>query len=259
MLRLIRACLFVAFACGTVAAAPADGACEAAIRIFEFKSDGTSADFPVANADVRLFANGSSKRLRPAERDGIYSIGLKTGIAYRIEVRKPGFKTTRASAGCWPEEGETVTNLIFFLWPGPAAETVEPPSYVGRVRIRPSSEPELGKGATVIGESAKAGMAGIAIGTDGRTVNVGVANGIAGTLVRPKYPAAARAVRASGAVNIQVTIDELGNVVAAKAVSGHPLLRAAAVQAARESKFKTTTLEGWPVRVKGVIVYNFAP
>ncbi|MDQ3710975.1 MAG: energy transducer TonB, partial [Acidobacteriota bacterium] len=68
---------------------------------------------------------------------------------------------------------------------------------------------------------------------------------------------AARTVRASGAVNVQVTIDESGNVVSVSAVSGHPLLRAAAEQAARKAGFAPTLLSGQPVKVTGVVVYNF--
>jgi protein TonB len=56
-----------------------------------------------------------------------------------------------------------------------------------------------------------------------------------------------------------VTIDESGNVISASAVSGHPLLRAAAVAAARSSKFSPTMLSGQAVKVTGVIVYNFVP
>jgi TonB family protein len=93
--------------------------------------------------------------------------------------------------------------------------------------------------------------------SQGRTVSGGVLNGKATNLVKPAYPAAARAVNASGAVNVQVTIDESGNVISASAVSGHPLLRAAAVNAARQSKFSPTYLEGQAVKITGVIVYNF--
>ena len=92
-----------------------------------------------------------------------------------------------------------------------------------------------------------------------KTISGGVVNGKASNLVKPPYPPAAKAVRASGAVNVQVTIDEKGNVISASAVSGHPLLRAAAVQAARSSKFNPTMLSGTPVRVTGIIVYNFTP
>ncbi|MEP6900233.1 MAG: TonB family protein [Actinomycetota bacterium] len=92
-----------------------------------------------------------------------------------------------------------------------------------------------------------------------KTISGGVVNGKATNLVKPPYPAAARAVRAAGAVNVQVTIDESGNVISASAISGHPLLRAAAVQAARSSKFSPTMLSGQAVKVTGVIVYNFVP
>jgi TonB family protein len=68
-----------------------------------------------------------------------------------------------------------------------------------------------------------------------------------------------QSVKASGAVNVQVTIDEQGNVVSASAVSGHPLLRQAAEEAARNAKFAPTSLQGVPVTVTGVIVYNFVP
>ena len=72
------------------------------------------------------------------------------------------------------------------------------------------------------------------------------------------YPPIARAAHASGSVKVEVTIDEDGNVVAAKAVSGHPLLQAAAVAAARNAKFSPTKLSGQAVKVQGVLVYTFA-
>lgn len=90
-----------------------------------------------------------------------------------------------------------------------------------------------------------------------KKVSLGVLNGKAVRLVQPPYPPAAKAVHASGAVNVQVSIDTSGNVVSASAVSGHPLLRQAAEQAARGSKFSPTMLSGQPVAVSGVIVYNF--
>lgn len=90
-----------------------------------------------------------------------------------------------------------------------------------------------------------------------KTVSGGVVNNKATNLVKPEYPAAARAARASGAVNVQVTIDENGKVISASAVSGHPLLRQAAVDAAKASTFSPTLLAGQPVKVTGVIVYNF--
>lgn len=92
-----------------------------------------------------------------------------------------------------------------------------------------------------------------------KQISKGVINGSAISLPKPPYPPAARAVRASGAVNVQVTISESGSVISASAVSGHPLLRQAAEQAARSAKFAPTLLSGQPVKVTGVIVYNFVP
>lgn len=88
-------------------------------------------------------------------------------------------------------------------------------------------------------------------------VSGGVVNGKATNLVKPAYPAAAKAVRASGAVIVRVLIDENGNVISASAISGHALLQNTAVSAARQSKFSPTVVAGRKVKVKGVIVYNF--
>lgn len=85
----------------------------------------------------------------------------------------------------------------------------------------------------------------------------GVLNGKALSLPKPKFPPAARAVGASGAVTVQVLIDENGDVVSATAISGHPLLRSASVEAAGGAKFSPTQLSGRPVKVAGVITYNF--
>jgi TonB family protein len=93
---------------------------------------------------------------------------------------------------------------------------------------------------------------------DRKPLSGGVLNGKATSLPAPAYPSAARAVRAEGAVNIQVLIDEEGNVVSASAVSGHPLLRATAVAAAKGAKFSPTRLMGYPVKVSGIITYIFA-
>ncbi|HMG73821.1 MAG TPA: TonB family protein [Pyrinomonadaceae bacterium] len=92
---------------------------------------------------------------------------------------------------------------------------------------------------------------------EGRSVSGGVLNGSATVLPQPVYPLIARQAKASGAVNVQIMIDEGGNVIDAHAVSGHPLLQAAAVKAARQATFKPTRLNGEPVRVTGTLVYNF--
>lgn len=74
---------------------------------------------------------------------------------------------------------------------------------------------------------------------------------------QPRYPAQAKRVNASGPVNVHITISETGRVIEAKATSGHPLLRDAAVTAARQWVFKPAILNGVPVKTETVLVFVF--
>ena len=89
------------------------------------------------------------------------------------------------------------------------------------------------------------------------TKHMGVVNGIATHLPKPPYPAIARTAKVQGKVDVQITIDETGKVTSARAVSGHPFLRAPAETAARSARFSPTRVSDVPVKVTGVIVYNF--
>ena len=84
-----------------------------------------------------------------------------------------------------------------------------------------------------------------------------VLQGKATSLPRPAYPEMAKRIRVHGAVLVQVLIDENGRVISAKAVSGHPLLAPDATRAAMQARFSPTMLGGQPVKVSGVITYNF--
>lgn len=92
-----------------------------------------------------------------------------------------------------------------------------------------------------------------------KTISAGVVNGKAINLIVPEYPKSARMTNVYGSVNVQVLINETGMVISAEAVSGHPLLRASSIKAALESTFQPMTLSGEPVRVSGIIIYNFIP
>src|SRR5262245_17290353 len=90
------------------------------------------------------------------------------------------------------------------------------------------------------------------------SVSGGVLQGTVIRKVQPPHPPIAKAARASGAVQVQVLIGENGEVIEANVVSGHPLLRDAALQAARQWVFKPTELSGVAVKVQGVLTFNFA-
>jgi TonB family protein len=85
----------------------------------------------------------------------------------------------------------------------------------------------------------------------------GIVNGKAITLPQPTYPAEARKEHASGQVQVQVLIDETGAVLTAEALFGPMSLRAAALEAARRARFTPTKVGGIPVKVKGIITYDF--
>jgi TonB family protein len=97
----------------------------------------------------------------------------------------------------------------------------------------------------------------ISEGNERKLIRGGVLNEKAISLPVPRYPEIARAAKASGSVTVEVTIDETGHVVEARAVSGHPLLQAAAVDAARQAVFAPTRLQGEPVKVAGALSYKF--
>jgi TonB family protein len=90
-----------------------------------------------------------------------------------------------------------------------------------------------------------------------RIVSFGVLNGKAVKLPQPVYPLSAKSAGVQGSVAVEVVIDENGRVIDAKAVSGPPVLRRTAEEAAMGARFTPVKIEGVPVRVTGIINYNF--
>ena len=90
-----------------------------------------------------------------------------------------------------------------------------------------------------------------------KVISKGPITGQAILLPQPPYPSIARQMRIQGRVSVQVLIDEQGRVISATAVDGHPFLSPAAQKAALQARFRPTTLGDVPVRVSGVITYDF--
>ena len=88
-------------------------------------------------------------------------------------------------------------------------------------------------------------------------MSTGVLRGNAISLPQPNYPSIAKQIKLQGSVNVQILIDEMGNVVSAEAISGHPILIPEAKKAALRARFTPTKLSGQPVKVSGVIIYKF--
>jgi protein TonB len=75
--------------------------------------------------------------------------------------------------------------------------------------------------------------------------------------VNPEYPTVAREAHIRGIVIVDAVIDEKGNVVQAHAVSGHPMLIAAALKAVLQWKYEPTSLNGQPVSVELQVQVHF--
>lgn len=77
------------------------------------------------------------------------------------------------------------------------------------------------------------------------------------TKVKPVYPPEAKRSNVEGEVEVLVVISETGLVIEAKAVKGNPLLRRAAVDAARKWVFSPTRLNGVAVRAEQTLTFVF--
>ena len=76
-------------------------------------------------------------------------------------------------------------------------------------------------------------------------------------LPQPPYPMIAKQAHVQGPVSIQVLVSEEGKVLSAQVVSGNPMLSSAAKDAALRARFTPTMLNGQPVKIQGLITYNF--
>jgi len=88
-------------------------------------------------------------------------------------------------------------------------------------------------------------------------VSQGVSQGLVLKKVSPDYPAQARQLRIEGTVQLEATIAKDGKVSNIKAVSGHPILARAAIEAVKQWKYKPYLLNGQPVEIETQIAVNF--
>lgn len=189
-----------------------------------------------------------------AEIDGVVQVGIRVDKSGKPE------KVVVISGPSWPcgvtpvkelqELGTTITDAMMKVRFTPAAKDGKPITQDISLKIT-LKNPKLVPQPAGIDPMTGKPMP--------KMVQGGVINGKAAFLAKPSYPAEAQSSRASGAVEIQILIDETGKVLRAGAVSGSTLLQIAARDAACNSKFSPTLLSGNPVRVSGIMTYNFKP
>jgi periplasmic protein TonB len=73
----------------------------------------------------------------------------------------------------------------------------------------------------------------------------------------PIYPPAARSIRATGVVRVEVMVDENGQVSEVQKATGHSLLQAAAKDAILKWRFRPFVRDGQPVKATGFVSFNF--
>ena len=88
-------------------------------------------------------------------------------------------------------------------------------------------------------------------------LRAGVLAGRARSRPQAEYPKMASLAGVGGVVVVEVIVSETGAVESARVLSGHPLLRDAALAAAKGWVFDPTIVEGVAVKVVGTITFNF--
>lgn len=190
-----------------------------------------------SNVIVRQVNMASTSEPIPPKDVSSAPVGVKSRPNTAYVIGEKDVDPTNGVTGTKRVEGET-TGQVIQSKPRDVEKTEEePPPTIKKVEPKPEPKESVKPKAT--------------------TVSKGVINGTATSLPKPAYPPAAKAIRVSGDVSVQVTIDEQGNVISANAVSGHALLKQASEQAARNAKFRPTLLSDQPVKVTGIIVYKF--
>ena len=150
---------------------------------------------------------------------------------------------------------------------GVTASTIPPPTDVFRLSNRNVDPPNIGSGtsgtcitctsATPVVRVEETAPAPTPVKPQTQKLTSTMLASKAISIPKPVYPAMARQIHAEGPVAVQILVDEQGRVISAQPVSGHPTLVGAAKQAAFQARFTPTILNGQPVKIQGVITYNF--
>lgn len=75
--------------------------------------------------------------------------------------------------------------------------------------------------------------------------------------VNPTYPIAAKNIRQTGVVKVELMIDEQGSVTSVQKINGPALLQNAAKDAIKKWRFKPFMRDGQPVKATGFVSFNF--
>lgn len=211
----------------------------------------TQAPAPAANAPAPSATNTTAANTQPQ------TVSKPQAPAGNTAANSTGANST-AAAQPKPSPAEAAKSA-------PARNTAAPllVASLDRGPVSAPSVPNASAAGTPLGEgpSVKSeGEAPAAVPVRSgplKPISGGVLNGKAVSLPPPAYPELARRSGASGMVEVEVVIDVTGKVISARATSGPTVLRQSAEMAAKLARFGPTLLSGQPMKVSGVISYNF--
>jgi TonB family protein len=174
-------------------------------------------------------------------------MGEVTGVAHVYSTKKKFYAVMVFNT---PKSDARINRFLDSFTLKPAEQPIPPPP----APAGPTIIPQVNVGNS----DGQGSQSSSASGTRPRQpILGGVLNGKAVSLPKPVYPMEAREAGVTGQVTVQILVDENGDVIEARAVSGPSLLQPAAVAAASRAKFSPTKLQGQPVKVTGVLTYNF--
>ena len=94
--------------------------------------------------------------------------------------------------------------------------------------------------------------------SDGSPLKVGSLITYATNQAKPVYPIAAKNMRMTGIVKVEVIVNENGEVTEVQNTTGPSMLQRAASEAVKKWKFKPFVRDGQPVKASGFVNFNFS-
>jgi periplasmic protein TonB len=227
-----------------------------------------------------------AKMSQPATQPAATSAAQTTSSAAAQPSAQPASSSAARSSSAQPAAANTSAQSSASLQPKPSPRNAPQQQQASNNSPAPqaSSKRTASAAPVVLASLDKAAAPGLPVAVSGAGVNEGgpavksegeapaqplmrgplkpisggILNGKALSLPAPAYPDMAKRMRVTGVVEVEVIIDLNGKVISAKAVKGPAFLTGAAEAAARQAKFTPTLLSGQPVKVSGIITYNFS-
>lgn len=204
--------------------------------------------------------DGTTEPANPPVQQNTAAVNTNTTTAaltqpvFKPDEAKPAATTSALPANIKPSETAIASNTATIPTPRPVEE--KPAAQPERSRIiagtsqaaqQPSEDADANKVKATASSKPLNGP-----------LEVGSLLPYAAKQASPVYPAAAKTIRASGVVKVEVTIDENGDVAEVQKASGPALLQGSAKDAVRKWKFRPIIVDGQAVKATGFINFNFS-